>query len=279
MKDKDYDILEISEKDIFNQLQYSEGSSLFLNRYTLKEMFLFIERLGLVKKASKLGFKELKIEIEPLDMALQRLTIYDKFKNKDHLIVDLKIKIENFAPTDEMKAFFGEQRLKFLTIEWLTLQNPKARFTEKRKKLPGQKYPGLGIKRELYILFRVLARELEVDGIQAKPQFFHNAMMYKDYFKFLHPEKEGEFRALYEKFIEELGFVNLAWAVYRDCIRYGLFSKTYMWKCDSQIFPIRKRILEYFESENYRKKVEESKKRWKKILKLKKSCLAKIDDI
>ncbi len=277
MKDKDFDILEITEKDIFNQLQYSEGSSLFLNKYTLKEMFLFIEKLGLVKKANKLGFKELKIDLESSDVALQRLTIYDKFKNKDHLIVDLLIKIENFAPTDEMKSFFGEQRLKFLTIEWLTLQNPKANFTEKRKKLPGQKHPGLGIKRELYLLFRTLARDLDVDGIQAKPQFFHNAMMYRERFKFLHPEKEGEFRAVYEKFIEELGFVNLAWAVYENCIRYGLFSKTYMWKCDSQIFPIKRRILEYFESANYKKKVNEAKKKWMKVLKLKKSCLAKID--
>ncbi len=274
--DKDMDIQLISEKDVINQLQFTEGSSLFLGKYTLKEMFLIIEKVGLVKKANKIGFAEIKIDLESPDVATQRLTIYNKYKNKNNLIVDLLVSIENFEPHQHNIPFFGPERVKYLTIEWLTLQNPKAKFTDDKRRLPGQKFPGLGIKKELYILFRALGRDLKVDGIQAKPQFFHNAMMYKDYFKFINPEKEGEFRAVYQKFIEELGFYNLSWAVYENCIKYGFLRKTYSWKCESQLFPLRKRTIDYFNSKNYKKRVEESRAKWLKVLKLKSSCLAKI---
>ena len=279
MKDKNnegIDVQLISEKDIINQLQFTAGSSLFLGKYTLKEMFLIIEKIGLVKTANKIGFTELKIDLESPDVSTQRLTIYNKYKNKNNLIVDLLVSIEDFEPHQHNIDFFGPERLKYLTIEWLTLQNPKANFTQEKRKLPGQKFPGLGIKKELYILFRAMGRDLKVDGIQAKPQFFHNAMMYKDYFKFTNPEKEGEFRAVYQKFIEELGFYNLSWAVYENCIKYGFLRKNYAWKCGSQLFPLRKRTINYFNSSDYKRKVEESKKRWFKSLKLKSSCLANI---
>ena len=57
MSGKDFELKLISEKDIFEQLQFSAGSTLFLGKYTLKEIFLLMERLNLVKKANKFGFE------------------------------------------------------------------------------------------------------------------------------------------------------------------------------------------------------------------------------
>ena len=279
MSGKDFELKLISEKDISEQLQFSAGSTLFLGKYTLKEIFLLMERLNLVKQANKFGFEELKIELEAPDDFSQRLTIYNKFKNKENLIVDLLVKKENFCPDGEQRLFFGNSRLFFLVIEWLTLQNPRSGFGRERRQLPGQNHPGLGIRRELFILFRLLARDLGVDGIVAKPQFFHNAMMYRHLFQFLHPEKEGEFRAVYEKFIDQLGFADLSWAVYHNCIKYGILKKSYVWKWDSQIFPVRQRVLRYFESPQYLEKMQESRRRWTKVLKLSRSCLEKIEEI
>jgi len=273
-KNKDNDL--ISKKDIIEQLAYSSGSSLFLGKYTIKELYSLIDRVGLVERAKKFGFSKLKVDLESSDVSTQRLSIYDGDKKRDRLIMDLLIKIENFEPADELKIFFGNKRLKFLVFEWLTLQNPNGTFSEERKRLPGQKYPGLGIKKELYIIFRTLARELNIDGILAKPQFYHNAMMFSGYFKFLHPEKEGEFIAISEKYLERLGFSGLSWAVYENCLSYGLFRRTYNWKYEPQIFALKKRVVDYFDNKKYKEKVIKSKNWWLKKLKLKKSKTSKI---
>ena len=65
MSGKDFELKLISEKDIFEQLQFSAGSTLFLGKYTLKEIFLLMERLNLVKKANKFGFEELRSSLRP----------------------------------------------------------------------------------------------------------------------------------------------------------------------------------------------------------------------
>ncbi len=270
------DIIEISEKDIFEQLQYSAGSLLFLNRFTLREVYEMLERVGLTKRAKRVGFNELKFELEAPDVSTQRILIFNKEKNPDNLLVDMMIKIEKLVPKGELKKFFGKDVLNFIFLEWLTLQNPYVSFTKERPRLPGQKHPGLHIKKELIILFRYLARVLQLDGYVARPQFFHNAMMYMDFFKFLEPEKEGEFKAIYDKFINELGFAKLSWAVYEECLRYGFLRRHYIWKCGFQIFPLKKRIMEYFDSKEYKKKFEESYKKWFSSIKINEKCLKKI---
>ncbi len=270
------DIIEISEKDIFEQLQYSAGSLLFLNRFTLKEVYEMVERVGLLKRAQRVGFKDLQFELDAPDVATQRITVFNKEKKPENLLFDMMIKIEKLVPKGEMKKFFGDDILNFIFLEWLTLQNPYVKFTKERPQLPGQKYPGLHIKKELTILFRYLGRILDLDGYIAKPQFFHNAMMYMDYFKFIHGEKEGEFRAIYDKFIKEIGFAKLSWAVYEECIRYGFLKRRYIWKCDLQVYPLKKRVMDYFNSDIYKKAFESSYKKWFSTVKLNSKCLETI---
>ena len=175
--------------EIFSDLGYTKGSSLFLGRYTLNEVIAVLGKRGFLREAEKRGFGPLVFDLDSTDPPLQRLRIFHREKTPERVIVDLKIKEMDYVPRAALEAV---PRFRCLAFEWLTLQNPLLDFDEDRTPLPGQARPGLNLGHKVLDVFIYLARLIRQDALLAFPAYFHNALLFSRQFRFLNPRKEGE---------------------------------------------------------------------------------------
>ncbi len=102
----------------------------------------------------------------------------------------------------ERRSFDG---IDVLFVNWLSLRNPIATFTELRPQLPGQEVPGLGMAREAGQMLARMAKRLKLEGVAFHPAWFHVAYTARYHFRFLDPELQGHFEAL----IRDLGHLPL----------------------------------------------------------------------
>ncbi|MEW6735805.1 MAG: hypothetical protein AB1489_31220, partial [Acidobacteriota bacterium] len=140
--------------------------------------------------------------------------------------------------------------VKLLAIEWLLLQNPHAHFDAQRPRLPGQQYPGLGMAREVLILLKIMAEQLEREGLLVFPEYYHNAFLYDLAFRFLSPTREGELHAL-ERDLNPLTLAEASWAVENNLVIDEHSGEPYYWHAEEMILPLSKRLESYLNSPEY----------------------------
>jgi len=246
------------EEDIFADLAEKKGTSLFLGKYSLNEVFAVLRKRSFLSDARKRKLWPLVFEMDSSEFPLQRFQIFYKDKKPDNVIVDLKIKEGSFRPKKDLAISATLKKSKFLTLDWLTLQNPLQNFTPERPPLPGQKYPGLSLGKKVMDIFIYLARLTRNDGLLAYPAYLHNALLFLRYFNFLNPDKEAEVIAIKKSF-PEVTFKQLAWIVHLGCLR-SQDDKVYEWEAEEQVYPINKTLKDYFDSKDYKKRVKEAQK-------------------
>ncbi|MCP2519357.1 hypothetical protein NLC26_01540 [Candidatus Aminicenantes bacterium AC-708-M15] len=250
----------ISEEEIFSQLTEKKGSILFLGRYTLEEAIAVLKKRNLIRYAEERGLVPLIYDLDSKDYPTQRFRIFFRKKEPDFLLVDLKIREGKVQIKKSFSFFPFRKEYDFLIIEWLTLQNPLAKFTPEKPRLPGQIFPGLGLLKKAFDIFIYLARLMKKDGVLVYPWYFHNALIYSDYLYFFNPYKQGEVLAIKRNF-PDMDLHKLAWMVYLGCLKYEKSKKNYEWFAEEQIFPLKKELKKYFESKNYNRIVNRVKKR------------------
>jgi hypothetical protein len=249
----------VGEKEIFSVLAESKGSSLFLGRYSLNEVFAVMQKKNFIKDAAKKGLWPLDYELDSREYPLQRLQIYYKDKTPENQIVDLKIREAEYPLKMRLEGLPAVLSPRSLILEWLTLQNPLDTFTENKIPLPGQARPGLNLSKKIIDIFIYLARLTHRDCILAFPAYFHNALLFSRYFRFVTPEKEGEVFAIRRTF-SHMPFKQLAWIVHLNCLKRGDGS-VYEWRSEEQFQPLRRGLKGYFDSRTYRDRVREASQR------------------
>ncbi|MBD3415368.1 MAG: hypothetical protein GF421_13185 [Candidatus Aminicenantes bacterium] len=246
--------------DLIQDTSGAKRTSLLLGKYTIKEAGSVLRKKSFYREAKKRGLWPIDFDLDSSQYPpLQRLLIYYKHKDPDTIIVDLKIREGIF---ESQKDFPTEERIsKFLVLEWLTLQNPRQEFGEQKTPLPGQKYPGLNLGKKVLDLFYYLARLNKDKGIIAYPAYFHNALLFSRYFDFMCPEKKAEVEAIKDT-VEKITFKELAWIVHLNCLRDHQ-GNPYKWEAEEMVFPIDKRLKNYFSSKKYKREVKKAKEELK----------------
>ena len=244
----------IKEKDILSDLLEEKASSLFLGRFSMPEVRAVLGKKNFYREAKDRDLLPLAFDLDCSDYPVQRLRIFHEEKDPDRLIVDLKIREGRLAPKDYLPLNPRFYEYEFLTLEWLTLQNPRLSFTRKRPPLPGQQHPGLGLRKKVVDIFIYLARLLRKDGLLAFPAYFHNALLFSRYFCFLNPEKAAEVRAIRKSF-PDIPFKHMAWIVYLNCLRRADGS-VYEWRAEEQVIPLRKDFKDYCEAREFKRRVK-----------------------
>lgn len=244
----------VDESEIFAELHVKRGSSLFLGRYSVREVLAVLNKKGFLKEARKRFLWPLAYEIDSSDYPLQRLQIFLREPGPENVIVDVKIKECDFVPKEAEDGLLSLPPQKALAFEWLTLQNPLAKRGEPFLPLPGQTRPGLSMRSKIMDLFVYLGRLTHKDCLLAFPAYFHNGVLFSRYFHFWNPRKEAEVLAIRRTF-RHMPFRQLAWVVHLNCLRREGGS-VYEWQAEEQIYPFTRPLKDYFDSRRYKDAVK-----------------------
>jgi hypothetical protein len=144
-----------------------------------------------------------------------------------------------------------------LRIEWLLLQNPRLPFTVDRPRLPGQKYPGLGLLTDIIALLIVACDRLQLDGLLFVPSHFHTASQGRKHLRFVHPEHDGLIRAL-DKALAGLNLAEATNAVATQRVVDARTGKKFEWRPMPMVLPVSTALNERLNDGEYQKKAEES---------------------
>jgi hypothetical protein len=254
------DSLLIEEKDIFSDLTGDKGSSLFLGKYSLHEVFAVFKKRNFLRDAQERKLWPLDYHMDSSEFPLQRFRIYYREKKEENLIVDLKIREGIFRPKEELTAAIPLSQFNFLHLEWLTLQNPLLEFGGDLTPLPGQKHPGLNLGKKVLDIFVYLARLCRLDGMLAYPAYFHNALLFSRNFRFLNPQKRAEVLSIRKTF-RHIPFKQLAWIVHLECLKEKGMG-VYKWQAEEQVHPLHKVLRSYFDSRDYKRKVKKGQDKY-----------------
>jgi hypothetical protein len=224
----------------------SRSGSMFLNYYTRQGLSDALERYGTFERLQKRGF-------DPY-LSFSRRHPQSRIKvtdgKKGPTLIELVARFVSLKPRSTLNGINTGDTIELIAIEWLMMQNPKGFFDDKKRRLPGQQYPGLRIGREIMALLTIMTERLEREGLLAFPEHYHNGLLYDREFRYFSPEREGELRAL-QRDLKDLSLSEASWAVEEGLVIDSITRKPYKWRGEEMIWPFSKRLQDYFNSVEY----------------------------
>ncbi|KAK8883331.1 hypothetical protein M9Y10_045981 [Tritrichomonas musculus] len=238
------------------------GGNKFMNKYTARDIRNIIKKSAIGQRLEKVGFADWYVELDLTDSFNHYLYIRSKrYTEKDQYIgflivrIDQRLRLKISSHSAKSIQFIENNidisSLDLLNIQWLSLQNPGALFSSKRPRLPGQKFPGSGIGRAVFIVIRRLCIINHRDGIMNVPEHFHNAVFYEG-FTFLDPVNQGYFEKMKYDLTDDIqknGLASVSWAIGIGALRLG--GEPFKWNPGEQIFPLSRKTFTYFNSHDF----------------------------
>jgi acetoin utilization deacetylase AcuC-like enzyme len=212
---------------------------LLLGFYTASGMEHALFRYGVFEQLERLGYRNFRVAFDSAGLG-ERVRVRGEAGGEEHLLVELVL---------ERRRVLG---VEVLYVHWLSLRNPRAQFSEKRPRLPGQEVPGLGLVREAGTMLMRMAVRLGLGGVVFRPAFFHTAYAARHEFQFVDPERQGRFEALVRD-LAGMPLVEATAAVAEG--RVLLDGKPYAWEADEMAYWLRESPSEPGEVERERERV------------------------
>ena len=235
----------------------SACQDLFLNRYDHGEICEIVERIGLMEHLRGKGFPKPLVQVDRSPEQMHYLRIYQGRAAPGSLLVDLRLSQMIYTPEERLvRGIVRERQYKALAVEWLSLQNPRGRFTPEYPRLPGQNHPGLGAVRHISQLLELFARDLSADAVLDVPEQFHAAVMYSRKFSYMDPACEGMMRAV----LRDLGshpLADLSWGFITGTIAESKSGEPLAYRPSEQLLPMAESLGRYFDSREYRGRVRD----------------------
>jgi hypothetical protein len=157
---------------------------------------LLLERSGILERLRVRGYRHLRVQVELGDPIGDTLRVVANGGGEDLLLLELRVRRDRASAPG----------LELVSIEWLLLQDPRGSFTPHRPRLPGQRFPGLGLLKEVLGLLLVLCESHRLDGIAFRMAHYHVAVLGRRLVRGLRPEDEAQYRA----FADALAGLSLA---------------------------------------------------------------------
>jgi hypothetical protein len=158
--------------------------ALLLNTYTAEGLEYGLYRYGLLGFLERRGYGHFRVALGTASSGGERVSVYGKADGAEHLLGDCVV--------ERRPMSVGE----VLYVHWLSLRDPRARFGDRRPRLPGQDVPGLGVAREVTELLLLAAKRLGLGGVAFSPATYHLAAMSRSRFRFVDPVLQGRLEAL-----------------------------------------------------------------------------------
>jgi hypothetical protein len=184
------DDLDLSDVEVELGMRARGQRHLVLGAYTAEAIEYALYRFGLLAFLERRGYGQFRVALGTATSGGERVSTYGHADGVEHLLMDLVLERRKLNGADE-----------FLYVHWLMLRDPRARFGDRRPRLPGQDVPGLGLVREVSELLVVLAQQLELAGVAFRPAYYHTAAIAGPRgFRFEDPVMQGRFEAMARDF-------------------------------------------------------------------------------
>ncbi len=196
---------------------------LLLGYYTADGLEYALHRYGIFEMLQRLGYSHFRVAFDRAGPG-ERVQILGEGGGAEHLLVETILERRRVAGHD------------VLYVHWLTLRHPRAQFSERRPRLPGQDVPGLGLAREAGEMLALMALRLGLAGVVYRPAHYHTAYPARHYFAFVDPARQGRFEALVRD-LAALPLVEASQAI--DEERVLLDGVPYRWEAEEMAFWLR----------------------------------------
>lgn len=250
------DAPELTEHDLVDR----DRGRLFLDYYGDEGLLLAFERYGLTAAIARRGYVDLSVVTSASDVRHMLVVNGRPATGGEPLrIIELVVRRDAMLPRVPGSEGILRPQYDVLTVDWMLMENPHARFTEERPRLPGQQHPGLTVGwRVLALLFRVVER-LELDGLVTVAEHLHNAELYARELPFLDPVYAGRLDALLGalRTREGLTVAQASWALEWGLVR-DREGETVHWRGEAQVSTREKTFAAWVESATYEKHAREA---------------------
>lgn len=239
----------IDPEDVLDQLLDRKGPTLYMGIWDEARIRQEFDRHGIWKRLHALGYQRAELRLDTRDAYEHRLSVVDPEAAPEIPLIEVVLHRTNI-PRRRLPAGLDVPSLRTMLVEWMLLQNPRAQFTNEKSRLPGQRYPGLGLSREMFLFLFHLACELEVNALTVTPGHYHNAVIFSRRLHYLRPESEARLRC----YVRDLGDQSLAkvsWAFELGCVREIETGKHVRWFVDWQAVATDEVLRNFFESKDY----------------------------
>ncbi len=212
----------ITEADLAEMFGHKPaGAKKLLGFYTAEGLEYALEAYGLMPLVRRMGYGELHVAIETV-AATDRVRVTGKDSRSGERVNLVELEVER-------RGIDGGS---FLFINWLSLRNPRAKFSPQRPQLPGQEVPGLGLAREMSQILALMAKRLVLDGIAFRPSWYHMAFAGRHTGRFVTPARQGRFEALVRD-LKHLPLLEVTHALSDG--RVQLNGEPYKWEPEEMI--------------------------------------------
>jgi len=247
--------LELGYNNIFMRDEKQAVSPYFLGYYSPAGVHYALESYGFFDTLHKMGYENLDLSVDTHDPYRQRIAVYYDRKDPEHLLGEVVVKKKHITPYPPFPSLIHGRNFEAISIEWLCMQNPRANFTPDKPRLPGQKYPGLGMGAMIMEILVIMCGRLRTAGLLNIPEHFHNAQMYSGQFLFLNPDDEARRIAIARDLLDQCTLSQASWAIDLGCVLEN--NKIFEWHGSEQIIALDRDLKEYIHGRDYKKRVKE----------------------
>lgn len=237
-------ILRLTEEDLEGILPGAPGSSRFLGYFSRHGVELLLEKLGIFAQLRARGYHNPMLELDNSHELGDRLRLWSDARKAELLMELLVGRNQRMIPGMEV-----------LTIEWLLLQNPRARFSPDRPPLPGQQHPGLGMLTDVLGWLVSISEMLHLDGVTYVPSHYHVAAQSRKLVRFLKPGDEALFRAI-EALLAGVPLHEATRRVENGEVLDAGTREPVSWGRRAMVLPVSERLRDLLFSEQYEQEVE-----------------------
>ncbi|MER2566057.1 MAG: histone deacetylase [Myxococcaceae bacterium] len=212
----------LSEADVAEALGLPRtGPARLVAYYTPEGLEFALEKYRVLPLVRRLGFENLHVVIDRAG-AYDRARLLGRDSTTGGSVVLVELEVERRRVGDGT----------FLFVNWLSLRNPRARFSGVRPQLPGQEVPGLGLAKEMTHLLTLMAQRLLLDGVAFRPSWFHMAWAARQSARFVNSARQGRFEALCRD-VRGMPLLEATRAVAEG--RMLLNGQPYAWEADEMV--------------------------------------------
>jgi hypothetical protein len=254
VKHQDVVRLDMSESDLFNLDIGKRGGDFFLGYFSHKGIKLALEKYGLYAELKNIGFDNVITHFDTTDTFKHKISVFDEARAQKNLLIELVLRKSYFKLKMPFEYKHNGKCYQCLTIDWLAMQNPDAEFTPRRPRLPGQKFPGLGLSTIVVELLMIACWRLRVAGLINSPGHYHNALLYSKIFYYLDPKIQAKLMVL-KKTFKKMPLDKISWGIEWGCVKDVKADKIFSWMVGDQVVPLDDTLKKLFNSKKYKKYV------------------------